>query len=258
MAAFNYDQTEIHRRYDKARSLSKETLDLWLGKLLQHIPQHEVNTIIDLGCGTGRFTPSLARCFAATVIGVDPSAKMMSVARASIERSTPHPQVSFVQGSAENIPVAEQSADLIFLSMVYHHIQHKHRACQEFRRVLKPNCYLCIRTSTREILDSYLWLSFFPEAREIEAQRTDSRPEIISRLVAHNFKLTAHEVVHQEFASDLSEYYRKISQRGLSSLQAIPDQAFHTGLGQLREHCNTHDTGQTIYEPAELFTFMKD
>ena len=124
--------------------------------------------------------------------------------------------------------------------------------------MLRPSRYLCIRTSTREILDSYLWLLFFPEAREIEAQRSDSRHEITTLLRTHNFRLTAHEVVHQEFARDMDEYFQKISQRGLSSLQAISDQAFQTGLAGLRKHCETHDTGQAVREQAELFVFVKD
>ncbi len=78
---------------------------------------------------------------------------MLSVAHAASGDSTPHPQekptpLTFVQGSSEDIPVAAHSADLIFLSMVYHHIQDKDRACEEFRRVLRPGSYLWIRTST--------------------------------------------------------------------------------------------------------------
>jgi ubiquinone/menaquinone biosynthesis C-methylase UbiE len=46
--------------------------------------------------------------------------------------------------------------------MVYHHIQDRMAATSEFKRVLISGGYLCIRTVTQELLDTYHWLMFFP------------------------------------------------------------------------------------------------
>ena len=254
MRPFSYDQANIHLRYDRARNFSAETINLWLTKLSQHLPRKEINSIVDLGCGTGRFSDPLGSRFAATVYGIDLSAKMLSVAR----MRTSSPSVKFIQGSAEKIPLKGDTADLIFLSMVYHHIQDKTRARDEWKRILKQQGRLAIRTSTQELMASYLWLSFFPEARDIEARRTPSRRELTSLLHEHGFKLEAHEIVCQVSAKDLDEYYEKISLRGLSSLQAISDQAFERGLSMLQKHCNSRKFDQPIEYEIDLFVFSKN
>jgi ubiquinone/menaquinone biosynthesis C-methylase UbiE len=44
--------------------------------------------VLDLGCGTGRFSEALAAQFDAHVIGLDPSLKMLQVAREKQTRET--------------------------------------------------------------------------------------------------------------------------------------------------------------------------
>ena len=65
----DYDKTEIPTMYDKARVLSPETRRLWQDLLSVHIGRAAVSLIIDLGCGTGRFSELLAGHFSAQVIG---------------------------------------------------------------------------------------------------------------------------------------------------------------------------------------------
>ena len=134
MESFNYDQNDIHLRYDSARKLPDETVLLWLERVASHVERAKIEVILDLGCGTGRFSGALASFFGAQVYAVDPSAKMLEVAR----EQACNPRVRFLEGRAEQIPLEEEVADLIFLSMVYHHIEDKAEAFREFRRVLKP------------------------------------------------------------------------------------------------------------------------
>jgi len=53
--SLNYDNTNIHKIYDTSRSLPSETIDLWLNTIDSAI-DNPIENIIDLGCGTGRFT----------------------------------------------------------------------------------------------------------------------------------------------------------------------------------------------------------
>ena len=75
MKPFKYDQTDIHLRYRQSRRLPQKTMTLWLDTIARYVNQEEIKTIIDLGCGTGRFTKALADHFAAKVYGIDPSSK---------------------------------------------------------------------------------------------------------------------------------------------------------------------------------------
>jgi predicted RNA methylase len=54
------------------------------------------NSVLDLGCGTGRFAEPLAQYFSARIIGIDPSIKMLTTARENI--SNPIPDDEFKQG----------------------------------------------------------------------------------------------------------------------------------------------------------------
>jgi SAM-dependent methyltransferase len=93
----DYDKIEIPTRYDKARVLAPETRRLWHDLLSVHIGRAAVSLIIDLGCGTGRFSELLAGHFSAQVIGIDPSLKMLDQAH----RKPAIGNVVYCQGLAE-------------------------------------------------------------------------------------------------------------------------------------------------------------
>src|SRR3984893_6057731 len=77
----DYDETEIATTYDKARALAPETLLLWQDLLSAHSDRAAISLVIDLGCGTGRFSEVLAAHSRVHVIGIDPSEKMVDQAR---------------------------------------------------------------------------------------------------------------------------------------------------------------------------------
>lgn len=84
----DYDATEIARTYDSGRDHGPEVLDLWMTALASHVEVASTRSILDLGCGTGRFSEALADRFAAQVIAVDPSKKMLERARSKQVDST--------------------------------------------------------------------------------------------------------------------------------------------------------------------------
>src|SRR5262249_11233928 len=136
---------EAADRYDLARSLPADTISLWMDTLRSHVPRGEVRRILDLGCGTGRFTGSLGRMFACPVVGVEPSTSMLETALSRQEEG-----VEWRQGHAEEIPLGDAVVDLVFMSQVFHHLGEPRRALQEIARVLTPAGYLAIRNATRE------------------------------------------------------------------------------------------------------------
>jgi trans-aconitate methyltransferase len=58
-----------------------EFLDFWMNVVSAHVKDQRIKTILDLGCGTGRFSEALRARFEAEVIGIDPSKKMLEQAR---------------------------------------------------------------------------------------------------------------------------------------------------------------------------------
>jgi SAM-dependent methyltransferase len=91
---------------------------------------------IDVGCGTGLSTRAL-REIADEVIGTDVAAEMIELA----PRDDPH--VRYVIAPAENLPVADRSADILTLACVFHWIDQP-AFLKEASRVLRPGGLLAI------------------------------------------------------------------------------------------------------------------
>jgi SAM-dependent methyltransferase len=92
----DYDATTIPEEYDAGRSIPPERLRLWIETIANHLVGKTLVSILDLGCGTGRFSAALARRFSARVTAVDPSLKMLSRAKAK-----PSVDVNYLRAEAE-------------------------------------------------------------------------------------------------------------------------------------------------------------
>ena len=246
----DYDRTPLPEVYRGARTLPPETMDVWGRAIRAILPAPSaVERVVDLGCGIARFTRLLAEVLRASIVGVDPSLRMLG------EREIRDPRLArFVAGTAEALPLADGSIDLVFASMVYHHLR-PDAALAEVRRVLRPGGHVMIRTPTRESLRDFTFFMFFPEALAIDQARMPSREELVETCGATGFARERHERVRQQFAADHADYYRKISLRGLSSLQLISDDAFARGLRDFAAYCRSAERPEPIYESVELFLF---
>jgi len=96
-------------------------------------------TVLDIGSGGGIDVFLAAKRVGSEgyVIGVDMTTAMLKRARESAIRHGYH-QVEFRQGDAENLPVDDNSVDLVISNCVINLTEDKGRAFKEIYRVLKP------------------------------------------------------------------------------------------------------------------------
>ena len=88
-------------------------------------------SILDLGCGKGRFLKHFVKhCSSAT--GIDISDKLIDHARKNV------PDADFVVGSATKLPFDNESFDLVYSIETFEHIPDIESAISEIHRVLKP------------------------------------------------------------------------------------------------------------------------
>jgi len=92
--------------------------------------------IADLGAGEGAFSLLLAQR-AKRVIAVDTSAKMVEFGRQQAKRQGVK-NVDYRLGDMEEVPIEDNSVDLVFFSQSLHHALHPERAVAEAWRILKP------------------------------------------------------------------------------------------------------------------------
>jgi ubiquinone/menaquinone biosynthesis C-methylase UbiE len=134
----------------------RKRVGLWQDLLSVHINRAEISLVIGLGCGTGRISELLAAHFGVQVIGIDLSPKMLDQAR----RKPAIENVVYCQGLAEAIPFRDGCADLVFMSMAYHHFCDPSAVAKQCHRVLHQGGYTCIRNGTRE--SDFPQRHFFP------------------------------------------------------------------------------------------------
>jgi ubiquinone/menaquinone biosynthesis C-methylase UbiE len=249
---FDYEHSQLPARYNAARALRPQTLRQWMDAIVQLVGGATIHLALDLGCGTGRFTSALQQAFSSDVIGLDPSRKMLA-------QAMPQPCVRYVVGRAEAIPISDEVIDLTFISMVWHHFHDKVRAGREVHRTLKPGGFLCIRTSTIETLDSYLYLRFFPTALVINEQTLPSRAQLNHWATSSGFRLRQRSEIRQQVNASLPEYVARIEQRGLSDLARISDGEFADGLRELRAYCDQQPGARgPVFETLEFFAFTRE
>jgi ubiquinone/menaquinone biosynthesis C-methylase UbiE len=254
-----YHDAAIAARYDAARDLPWATKMEWMDAIKAVLPQHQtVRRALDLGCGTGRFTAALAMAFQCAVVGLDPSAAMLEVARSRYpEASSGGCAIEWWGGAAESIPLPNEAVDLVFMSQAFHHLCEPRRALAEIHRVLVPSGHLTLRQSTRENNRDMAWLHCFPEAMALEEQRMLPRRQLQELVSGSSFRLISHHTRPQRFTGTSEEFCERIGRRGMSSLIAMTDAAFHSGLARLRAWLARQPDGFTIDEPIDLFVFQK-
>ena len=213
----DYDRTNVAAVYDSARGYDPEILRQWLDLLSAHVPKDDVSRIIDLGCGTGRFSVPLSAHFQADVVGIDPSQKMLEQARGKNSRI----DVVFKQASGENLPEEDDSADMVFMSMVFHHLADPELTARECYRVVRDGGGVCIRNGTVDSIETFPYLRFFDGIRPLVMEQLVSRSRIKSIFEDAGFDAVAHKAIAHQVAPNWRGLVDKLALRADSFLALV-------------------------------------
>ena len=131
----HYDDPVFFAKYgEMARSqLGLAGAGEWreLEKLL---PSFAGKAVLDLGCGYGWHCKYAADRGASSVLGVDLSEKMLTVAR----EKNAHPAITYRQGAMEELSFPDGSFDLVLSSLAFHYVEDLPALEQRISRWLKP------------------------------------------------------------------------------------------------------------------------
>jgi ubiquinone/menaquinone biosynthesis C-methylase UbiE len=244
----DYDLTDIPAGYDRARDHGPEVLDLWMRTVAEHVDGYSITRILDLGCGTGRFSQGLAARFSADVIGLDPSVKMLQLAREKQRDS----RVQYALGRAEAIPLPTESVDLVFISMSLHHFADRIAAAHECRRVLSQKGSVVIRTATNERIPSYPYVPFFASSRRLLEEILPESSDVQATFAAAGLYTVAAKIVTQTIAADWMAYADKLAAGGDSVLARLGPREFEAGLAAVRRYAEAEGQ-RAVVEPIDFF-----
>ncbi|MCM0083304.1 metalloregulator ArsR/SmtB family transcription factor [Geomonas sp. Red32] len=132
------------RQWDR---LSRTLLPVpdYLPALLSLTP--EVDTLLEIGVGTGSLLPDLA-AKARTLIGVDHSPAMLDEARRRMGELGLN-GIELRLGEMTHLPVADGGTGCVVTNMVLHHAAHPQEVLKEIARVLRPEGVLVLADLSR-------------------------------------------------------------------------------------------------------------
>ncbi len=99
-------------------------------EILKIYLNNEIDTIVDIGCGTGLSTEACT-LFSKKIIGVDPSVDMLNKAKAKENN-----KIKFIQGYGDKTGLEDECADIVICSQAFHWMDPE-PTIKEVYRILK-------------------------------------------------------------------------------------------------------------------------
>ena len=229
MRQIDYD-TEQYQDYARGRALAGQQLQTWISAFAAVLPERRPLVGLDVGSGTGRFTPALARTFG-PVTGVEPSVRMREIAQTQAQ----HPDVEYLAGSAEDIPVPSGSADYALMFLSWHHVQDKPRAVRELARVLRPAGRLLLRSNFCDHHPRPWWLEHFPRGYEADAALFQPLHEAIAMFTSAGWRVAGFGTVTEPSASTRGDLLDRLHLRTLSFFAQLSPDELETGFRRLEQ-----------------------
>jgi ubiquinone/menaquinone biosynthesis C-methylase UbiE len=243
------DYRQIATTYDRGRKLSEKNIDLWLGIISRLAKAREGARLLDLGCGTGRFAIPIAKKLNYKVTGADSSAEMLAKAR---EKDTTK-LVKWDIEDAQDLSYPDNAFDIVFMSHLLHHCDDPEKVIRECWRVLSPEGVLLNRHSVFEEIRSDPESTFFPEARAINESRISSLKDVIDLFREAGFINIVSEKIVQRTSENGNELYARMTNKNVSALAMISQEAFERGLKRVKEYVEKHpDNPWLLYDTMRM------
>jgi ubiquinone/menaquinone biosynthesis C-methylase UbiE len=244
------DYSKIAAVYDTARTLVRPHIEWWLKRLAEAGGLAPGKRLLDLGCGTGRWTIPLVERTGCEAVGVDRSPEMLAKARGKDRTG----RICWRLGDVLAPPAAEASFDCALMSLMLHHLEEPRAAFRAAFAALRPGGVLLVRQGTLEQIADDTAHRFFPEAITIDRKRTPFRVEVEAWLAEAGFEEIQAEVVRMRTHNSAADTLQEVEFRVCSVFWLISEQALARGLARLRRHVEHHpDDPWLLEESMTLF-----
>ncbi|HWG14386.1 MAG TPA: class I SAM-dependent methyltransferase, partial [Streptosporangiaceae bacterium] len=229
MRRIDYD-TEQYQDYARGRALTEQQLKAWISAFEAVLGEQRPLAGLDVGSGTGRFTPALARAFGPAT-GIEPSARMRETAQAQSR----HPGVRYLAGSAEDLPVPSASADYALMFLSWHHVQDKPRAARELARVLRPGGRLLLRSNFSDHHPRPWWHEHFPRGLEMDTALFQPLHEVIAMFTSAGWRVASFGTITEPSHGTRADMLERLRLRTFSFFAQLSPDEVEAGLRQLEQ-----------------------
>ena len=203
-------------------------------RLLYHLQPQNDRLYLDIGCGTGNYTCTLADK-GLNFIGVEPSEKMLS------EAKNRNQQINWLKGTAEQIPTEDKAFDGIIATLTIHHWTDLKKAFVELDRVLADNGKIVMFTSTPEQMKGY-WLNhYFPKMLHSSIVQMPSLVDIQEAIRQTGLKIT--DIEKYFIKDDLQDCFLYV---GKNNPNCYFDETIRHGISSFSSLANIEEVKQGL------------
>jgi len=207
----NYDLTK-EQYQDSRPEIFEQEKERWERVTKQFFNFSNPITIVDIGTGTG-FVPLTIAKFAKkedTFICSDVSRGILSVAKRNIVKKNFHCQFRFVKLESQvpfQLPFETESADMLTVNSVLHHVKDTNAFLNEMNRILRPNGLLFVAHEPNRYFyeNKFLWHNYL----------------FMNSLDPANFEDTAHKILRRMYLDNIVKkiYYSLYPKRRENALE---------------------------------------
>lgn len=246
------DYDAISRYYDRVRGFGPQYHAGWVEAIVRHGGLRDRRRVLDVGCGTARYTSLLAAKLGRPIVGLDLSAGMLE--KACERASSGDAELRLVQGDALSMPFRGGSFDAATLFLVVHHLKDHRRLGGELLRVLAPGGRALVMTRDHdEIEGSYIAL--FPGVLEIDLARFPRVDRLEEALRAGGLVNVAHaREENPGYSMTQGEVMARVDGKFISTLSLMAEEEFVRSREVFRERLVARYGKGPV--PTASFTFV--
>jgi ubiquinone/menaquinone biosynthesis C-methylase UbiE len=217
------DYDSISQYYDTVRGFGPEYYRGWVDHMFRHGELEGRHRLLDVGCGTGRYTTRIQERLGRPVVGVDLSTGMLAKARGKVDGGV---DIRLVCGDAQQLPFKDASFDAAILILVVHHIEDLAAMASELHRVLDPGGRVMFMTRDHDEIEAS-YIAMFPGVLEIDLARFPKVAHLESVLEESGFSAVGHtREANPGFTMTREDVLAKVDGRFISTLTLMSDQEF--------------------------------
>lgn len=205
-----------------------------LNGIARALESFQACTILEVGCGTGRFVESL-RETGATVFGADASVGMLSQGAARLGSGR------LVAATANQLPFAEGSFDLVCCVNAIHHFEDPRSFIRDAAQLLLPGGFLAIVGIDPRAIRHRYYYEYFEGARDLDLRRYPSFGQLVDWSIEAQLDRVELTIVERPFmrftgTAILDDPF--LAKESNSLLALLPDDVYAEGLQRIEAAAN--------------------
>ena len=211
------------------------------------IESNGYKTILEAGCGTGRWISSLEEV-SKKVFGLDYSFDMMKIPK------TNKSNLNLVNADAVHIPFKDNFFDLIFCVNAIHHFPDKEKFIAECKRTLTSNGMIAVFGVDPHIDKDWYVYDYFDSVYENDLKRFPSTDQLKNILQDLKFEMIENRIVEKVFNQRTGKDILNdpfLQKNHSSQLANLSDEEYQRGVDKIKRQIEKNP--ETVFTTSVIF-----